>query len=181
MRPRTSLPTLALLATVLLLTLACSGTPRGTGWYRGANLVMRVTDLQRVDEIRFQFSDDNKHYVIRPKEEGKVLAAVKMELQNSEGNIAFLSIHEGSVTLRGKDQEDYTAINYLERREEVQESHPEENAFAPFIWGDVELPGKCGEPLQTCQLVGWLIFEVPDGLDPLLVLWEAADTIYIRF
>ena len=179
MRPRTSLPTLALLVTVLLLTLACSGTPRGTEWYRGSNLVMRVTDLQHVEEVRFASGD--KHYVIRPSEEGRVLATVKMELQNSEGNIAFLSIREGSVTLRDKDQEDYTAINYLERQVEVQESHPKENAFSPFIWGDVELPGRCGEPLQTCQLVGWLIFEVPEGLDPLLVLWEAADTIYIRF
>ena len=179
MRPSTAFPILAFLATVLLLTLACSGTPRGTEWYRGSNLVMRVTDLQQVDEVRYVSGE--KHYVIRPTEEGKVLAAVKMEMQNSEGNIAFLSIQEDSVTLRGQDREDYTAINYLERQVEVQESHPRENAFSPFLWGDVELPGKCGEPLQACQLVGWLFFEVPEGLNPLLVLWEAADTIYIRF
>ena len=179
MRPRISLPTLALLATVLLLTAACSGTLRGTDWYRGQNLVTRVTDLQHTDEVGF--AEGDKHYVIRPTQGDATLAVVKMEVRNVEGNIAFLSIREDSVTLRDKDQEDYTAINYLERREEVQETHPKENAFSPFLWGDVELPNKCGEPSQPCQLVGWLVFEVPNEVDPLLVLWEAADTIYVRF
>ena len=179
MRPRTFLTAATVLGLVLLLTTACSGTPRGTDWYRGNNLVTRVTDLQHTDEVGF--AEEGKHYVIRPTQENATLAVVKMEVRNVEGNIAFLSIREDSITLRDKDQEDYTAINYLERREEVQESHPKENAFSPFLWGDIELPGECGEPLQPCQLVGWLVFEVPNEVDPLLVLWEAADTIYVRF
>ena len=170
---------LVLLGLLLLLALGCSSEARGTDWYFGNVLVVRVTDLRQAEEVRF--SDGDKHYVIRGSQEGRQLAALKVEVRNREANIVFLSIGKDSVTLRDKGDVGYKPIDYLELRTEVSETHPRENAFSPFLWGDIELPSRCGEPLQACQLAGWVIFEVPRDLKPDLVLWEAADTIYVRF
>ena len=170
---------LSLLGILLLLILACSSDPRGTDWYFGNTLITRVTDVRRAEEVRF--TDEDKHYVIRPIQEGRQLAVVKMEVRTQEANVVFLSIGKESITLRDEDDLEYQLIDFVERREEVSETHPRENVFSPFLWGDVELPSRCGQPVEPCQLVGWVIFEVPRDINTKLVLWEAADTIYVRF
>ncbi len=188
MRPRTALPALAFLGVLALLTVSCGGSPRGTDWYFGNALVVRVTAVQRTEEVRF--TEGEVHFVIRPSQENTQLAAVKMEIRSREANIVFLSIGQESVSLRDQDDVSYQPIDFRERREVVEVKDEEEeryrkekreDAFAPFLWGDVELPRKCGEPLLDCQLVGWVLFEVPKGIEAKLVLWEAADTIYVRF
>ena len=180
MRTRTIILALALLGVLTALMASCSSTARGTGWHFGDALVIRVTDLRQMEDVRFTDSD-GKHYVIRPIEEDKQLAAVKLEVRTLETNVVYLSISRDSVTLRDGDSVEYPAIDFRERREEVPETHSRENAFSPFIWGDVELPSKCGEPVQACELVGWMLFEVPRDMEPDLVLWDATDTVYVRF
>ena len=171
------------LGVLLLVTISCSGDPKGTDWYYGNTLISRVTDLRFAEEVGFL--DADLHYVIRPNDEERVLAAVKMEVRARDVNVVYLSINEDAVTLRDTDEVEYTPINYLERREEVSNSHDREGVFSPFLWGDIELPSKCADAktnaLMECQLVGWFLFEVPRDFKAKLVLWEAADTIYIRF
>jgi hypothetical protein len=176
-----SLPAV-IIGVLMLLVAGCGGGPKGTEWSFGQALVLRVTDLDRVSEV--QFSDGEGHYVIRPTQQDWELAALKIEVRNSESSVVFLSLDEDAMKLRGKDRTEYLPINFREQREEVPEALSDENKFAPFLWGEIELPNKCalaGQPLQNCELVGWVIFEVPKDMDPDLVLWEASDTIFLRF
>ena len=168
-----------IIGVLMLLIAGCGGEPKGTDWSFGQALVIRVTDLDRVAEV--PFSEEDGHYVIRPTKQDWELAALKIEVRNRESSIVFLSLDEDAMKLRDKNRTEYLPINFREQRVEVPEALPEENAFAPFLWGEVELPNKCGQPPQNCELVGWVIFEVPKELDPDLVLWEAADTIFLRF
>ena len=168
-----------MIGVLTLLMAGCSDGSKGTDWSFGNALVIRVTDLQRTAEV--QFSEGDSHYVIRPAQKDWELAAVKMEVRNRESSIVFLSIDEDAMKLRDKDRTEYFPIDFREQRAEVPDALPNENTFAPFLWGEVELPNKCGQSLQNCELTGWVIFEVPKELDPDLVLWEAADTIFLRF
>ena len=169
----------AIIGVLTLLMVGCSGGSLGTDWSFGQALVIRVTDLDRTAEV--QFSEGDSHYVIRPTQQDWELAVVKMEVRNRESSVVFLSIDEDAMKLRDRDRAEYFPIDFREQREEVPDALPDENAFAPFLWGEVELPNQCGQPLQNCELTGWVIFEVPKELDPDLVLWEAADTIFLRF
>lgn len=162
-----------------LLSLACAGAPRGTEWSFGNSLIMRVTDLQKVKEI--QFSEDGSSYMIQPSGKNLELAALKMEVRNSESSVVFLSIDAEAVKLRDKDGTEYQPIDFRARGIDNPNPSAEENKFTPFLWGDLELPNKCGEPLQNCQLTGWVIFEVPSDMNTDLVVWESPDTIFLRF
>lgn len=93
----------------------------------------------------------------------------------------------GSVILRDENSVDYLPIDPLKERREVSQADPadpQENRFVPFIWGNVELP----ETIQMqeggelpAHLVGWLLYEVPRDLQIDRVMWEAADSIWLRF
>ena len=170
---------LSIIISLLLLSLACSEGPRGTEWSFGNSLIMRVTDLQRVNEI--QFSENESSYIIQPSGKNLELAALKMEIRNNESSVVFLSIDAEAVKLRDKDGTEYQPIGFRVRGLDNPNPSAEENKFIPFLWGDLELPNKCGEPLQNCQLVGWLVFEVPSTMKPDLVVWESPDTIFLRF
>lgn len=169
---------LALLA-IGYLTLLSGGEPKGTEWSFGQSLVMRVTDLQRTEAIRF--SERGGHYVVEPTQQGSELVAIQMELQNNESSVVFLSIDDDALKLRAKDRAEYFPVNFRQQAVEVSDALSSEDKFTPFLWGEVELPNKCGQPLQNCQLTGWVIFEIPKDIDLDLVLWEAADTIFLRF
>jgi hypothetical protein len=168
-----------IIGVLMLFVAGCGGGPKGTAWSFGQALVLRVTDLNRVAEV--QFSDEEGHYVIRPTQQDWELAALKIEVMNKESSVVFLSLNEDALYLRDKDRTEYLPIDFREQREEVPEALSDENKFAPFLWGEIELPNKCGKPLENCQLVGWVIFEVPKDMDPDLVLWKASDTIFLRF
>ena len=63
----------------------------------------------------------------------------------------------------------------------MAETGPGEDTIIPFIWDDVELPMTCGEPEMSCELTGWMLFEVPRDIKFYQLIWDAADTIYMRF
>ena len=97
------------LSILLLVAISCSGDPKGTDWYYGNTLISRVTDLRFAEEVGFL--DADLHYVIRPNDEERVLAAVKMEVRARDVNVVYLSINEDAVTLRDTDEVEYTPIN----------------------------------------------------------------------
>ncbi|MBI4198980.1 MAG: hypothetical protein HY535_00705 [Chloroflexi bacterium] len=168
------------LATVGLLALgACGQEPRATEWWFGNALVMRVVDLRRVDEVRYAVGD--KHYLIRPSQPDRRLAAAQMEVRNREANVILFNITPESITLRDTESGEYPAIDPFTQRSEVPEGGPAENTFLPFVWGQVELPQTCGQPPMSCQVAGWVLFEVPPAMKVYQLVWEAADTVYLRF
>lgn len=173
--------TLATLAGMAILALsACNATSSGTDWFFGDSLAMRVKEIRLVEEVRYM-SEEGKHYLIRPSQEGRTLAAARLEIRNREANLVYLSVTKDSVRLRDDKYLDYRSIDPLQERQETAETGPRENTLIPFIWGQVELPPKCGEPQMPCELTGWMLFEVPRGIKFYQLIWEATDTIYLSF
>ena len=217
----------ATLAGIAVLSLSACTTSTATDWVAGRSLLARVKEVRSVEEVRY--TDQGKHYMIRPSQEDRQLAAAHLEIRNSEATVVYLSVDKDSVRLRDDTFIDYTAINPIQDyltlgevdalvaggvfasraaffanrddpdgetdqekldnlndslgivRQEVAETGPDEDDVVPFIWGSVELPPKCGEPVMDCQLVGWMIFEVPLNTEYYQLIWEAADIIYLEF
>ena len=128
---------------------------------------------------------DDKPYVIRPSQEGRMIAAARVEMRNSQANVVFLSIDAQSARLRDGEFFDYRPLNPFQDRSEVAEALPSDGNLLPFLWGDgidspaVELHQKCGD--IDCELVGWMFFEVPSEIEYHQFIWETADTIFMRF
>ena len=180
---------LATSALVILLSLlalsACTTGSSATDWAFGEALTVRVKEMRLVDEVAYSIEDN--HYVIRPSQEGRMIAAAHLELRNRQANIVFLSIDTQSARLRDGEFFDYRPLNPFQDRSEVAEALPSDGTLLPFLWGDgspnappVDLHKNCGENLN-CQLVGWMFFEVPSEIEYYQFIWESADTIFMRF
>lgn len=180
MRYRLFLAVAALAGMAILALPACSGSSSGTDWFFGDSLAIRVKEMRLAEEVRYT-DEEGKHYLIRPSQEGRSLAAARLEIRNREANLVYLSVTKDSVRLRDDKYLDYLSIDPLQERRETAETGPRENTLIPFIWGQVELPPKCGEPQMPCELTGWMLFEVPSNIKFYQLIWEATDTIYLRF
>ena len=180
---------LAASALVILLCLlalpACVGGSSATDWAFGEALTVRVKEMRLVDEVAYSIEDN--HYVIRPSQEGRVIAAAHLELRNRQANVVFLSIDAQSARLRDGEFFDYRPLNPFQDRSDVAEALPSDGTLLPFLWGDgidapaVELHETCDEAGSPCELVGWMLFEVPSEIEYHQFIWETADTIFMRF
>ncbi len=146
---------------------------------------------------------EDKHYVVRPSQEGRMIAAAHLEMRNRQANIVFLSIDAQSARLRDAEFFDYRPLNPFQDRTEVDRAPSSDGSPLPvpyvfigdesapdpkarLLWGDgspnapaVELHKNCGQ--DACQLVGWMFFEVPSDIEYYQFIWETADTIFLRF
>lgn len=183
LRPRVLTAVVAM--TLFVVAAGCSRSPSATDWFFGNALVIRVKQVRLVEEVRYTgqvgTADEGKHFVIRPSEKGRMLAAANLEVRNREAQVIYLSVAKEAVQLRDDQFLDYQAIDPFQGREEVSGEGAGENSLLPFIWGDVEMPSKCGEQNQSCQLVGWVLFDVPRNIKFYQLIWDTADTIYLRF
>ena len=168
----------AILGIVAIAMSACSSTSIATDWHTGEALVIRVKEIRLAEDVRY--SHEGKHYLIQPTQEGQTMAVALLELRSRGANVAYLSVNKDAVRLRDDKFLDYPAINPFEERSEVDEAGPREDTVVPFIWGDVELPQRCGEP-EFCELKGWVLFEVPSDIKFNLLIWDTGDTIFLRF
>ena len=165
---------------------ACGGTPNATEWYFGDSLAMRVREVRTVDQMGYALGSG--HYVVEPQGEGRVLAAALLQIRNRRTNVVILSINRDSFNLVDSNGLSHNPVDPFQQAREVPEAVDGENAMAPFIWADgnefapvVELRAECGGDGIGCELVGWVFFEVPPDIEFDQLVWEAADTIHLRF
>ncbi len=142
--------------------------------------------MRLVDEVAYSIGDN--HYVLRPSQEGRMIAAARLEMRNRQANVVFLSIDAQSARLRDAEFFDYRPLNPFQDRSDVAEALPSDGRLLPFLWGDgspeapsVELHENCDEAGRPCELVGWMLFEVPSDIEYYQFIWETADTIFMRF
>ena len=170
----------------LIGIVACSGAPSATDWYFGDSLAIRVKEIRLVSEMGYALGSG--HYVVEPRGEERVLAAALLQIRNRQTNVVFLMIDKDSFNLVDGNGLTHRPVDPFQQAREVPEAVGGENAMAPFIWADgsefapvVELRAECGGDGVGCELVGWVFFEVPPGTTFDQLVWEAADTIHLRF
>lgn len=116
-----------------------------------------------------------KHYVVRPAQDGHSLFLAHIIVVNSRSNYESLLVRGSSVQLLGHDNLEWEAVDpYGENRHEVEPFPQDKIKYVPFIWGGFDLP-------QSFQIEGWLIFEVPDGTKPRGLRWDTGDSLLLRF
>ncbi|MBI4311993.1 MAG: hypothetical protein HY681_09445 [Chloroflexi bacterium] len=187
---------MALLVLPALLLAACgNSTSAATEWTFGDSLAIRTKETRFVSEVRYSICypiGDPKctptHYLIKPSQEDRAILAAHIEVFNRQANVAYLTINKHSLTLKDQNYFEYLPIDPFVERTEVPTAGSGENTLAPFIWADgseiappINMPAKCGELNQNCQLVGWVLFEVPETIKPTQLVWESADTVYMYF
>ena len=174
------------LATVLLAMAACSSTSAATEWTFGDSLAIRTKETRFVPEVRYSIGD--KHYLIKPSQDDRAILAAHLEVFNRQANVVYLSINKNTLRLADQNFFEYQPLDPFKDSQEVDKATPRENTLIPFIWADgselapaINMPAKCGQNNENCQLVGWVFFEVPKSIKPTQIVWEAADTIYMYF
>ena len=146
---------------------------------KGDNLVIRLDDIERVEEVRYKGNDGN-HYLVRPQDSENELIVLRLIVQNPKATKLLFTIDENAAELRGFGlDEKYKALDVIRRSVKVDdEAVSDEDRFVPFLWNP---PGESTELSQDFQVSGWLVFELPKGNKLKELRWEAAgDVIYIR-
>ena len=169
----------AVAALLSLALVACGGgglLPIGTG-VKGETLIVVIEDIKRVQEVRYQGTDQN-HYLVFPSSRENELVVARLNVHNVEATVVRMTVDEESLEIRGFGQDEtYRLLNLNPGNEnnvkQVESSHPTEDLYVPFIAGAIELP-------QANSVIGWTVFEVPKGTELRELRWEAGgDTIFI--
>ena len=192
---RSPLSLVLLIALALVVLVGCSSAgATATDWFFGDSLAVRVKQTKFAPQVSYSLCLPARaldctvsHYVIKTSQEDRTILAAQIEVFNRQATVAFLSIHKFSLRLTDQDYFEYRPLDPFQDSVQVEQPGPNENTFLPFLWADgseyaptISMPDKCG-PDQNCVLVGWVFFEVPKNTKPTQIIWEAANTIYMRF
>ena len=152
--------------------------PIGRGG-KGETLVIGIEDINRVQEIRYE-GTDQQHYLLAPASQENELVVIRLNVHNAQATTIFLTVDESAAELRGfENDESYNPLSLHQievngkNLRVVEGSHPAENRYVPFIAGPIDLP-------QGHSVIGWVVFEVPRGTRLRELKWDAGDTVYIR-
>ena len=167
--------------TLLLVLSACSDSGQLTPGEasKGQTLVVGIEEIIRVQELRFQ-GTDQKHYLVTPSNRDNELVAVRLTVSNEDAAVVQMIVNEEAAQLRGFGPNERYQLLDLYRLDElsgenlqvVEGSHPSENLYVPFIAGPIELQ-------QGLSVVGWVVFEVPNGIKLRQMRWGAGDTVFV--
>jgi len=180
---------------VLLAVVGCASTGSATDWTFGDSLAIRTKQTRFVQEVRYSIclpAGDPQcqvtHHLIKPSQEDRAILAAQLEVFNRAANLVYLSIHKNAVSLVDQNFFQYPPLDPFTDRSQVDSAGPAENTYLPMIWADgtelapeINMPAKCGQKSENCQLVGWVFFEVPRTVKPTQIIWNAGDTIYMNF
>lgn len=158
-----------LVAALGLIAAGCGGADEGV-WVSGKIMQMRVSEVQHVESVAYRIGDD--HYVIRPQTQGRDLVVAQVLLVNRRSAQVSLFVDPDAVDLEGGDARDYPPIDPYVRGQKVDVADVDEGLFTPFLWDAVEMA-------RDFQIVGWMVFEVPRGVDVSRIRWHNVDTFSV--
>lgn len=177
------LPFLSLL--VLLTLTSCSEDsllPVGVA-RQGETLIISVDEIVKLQELRYQ-GTDLRHYLVTPSSNANQLVALLLNVHNAAATNVLMTVDEKSAELRviNPPGSHYLIIptpDNMANVRVVEDTHPSENQYVPFISGPIGVGDAHGLP-KGYSVVGWVIFEVPKGSRLKELKWDEGDTVFIR-
>ena len=163
---------LALLLIVVPTLAGCGGEPERLSG-RGRSLEVHTTQPLIVDKLAFT-DNAGQHLVIRPRASNRQLVLLNIAVINRTSLVTPLLIDTEAAQLGDRRGERIDALNPFEAAKVVDAADPEENMYAPFLWGDVQLD-------RDFQVDGWMVFDVPKGLILGSLWWDEVDSIIVDF
>ncbi len=170
--PKTHFAILALLLIVIPALAGCGGEPERLSG-RGRSLEVHTTQPLIVDKLAFT-DNAGQHLVIRPRASNRQLVLLNIAVINRTSLVTPLLIDTEAAQLGDRRGERIDALNPFEAAKVVEAADPEENMYAPFLWGDVQLD-------RDFQVDGWMVFDVPKGLILGSLWWDEVDSIIVDF
>ena len=157
---------LVLLALAVGLLAACGDEESVTRAF-GRNLDIAVSDPVLVD--RFAFTDtDGNHRVLFPSASNRRLALVETTVANRTATVVKMLVDPSAAQLGYRRGERFDAVDPFTASQIVDVGDPEEDRYAPLLWGEVELA-------RYFQATGWLVFDVPKGMTLGSLWWSEVD------
>lgn len=163
---------LALLLIAIPAFAGCGGDPERLSG-RGRSLEVHTTQPLIVDKLAFT-DNAGQHLVIRPRASNRQLVLLNIAVINRTSLVTPLLIDTEAAQLGDRRGERIDALNPFEAAKVVEAADPEENMYAPFLWGDVQLD-------RDFQVDGWMVFDVPKGLILGSLWWDEVDSIIVDF
>lgn len=163
---------LALLLIIVPALAGCGGEPERLSG-RGRSLEVHTTQPLIVDKLAFT-DNAGQHLVIRPRASNRQLVLLNIAVINRTSLVTPLLIDTEAAQLGDRRGERIDALNPFEAAKVVEAADPEENMYAPFLWGDVQLD-------RDFQVDGWMVFDVPKGLILGSLWWDEVDSIIVDF
>ena len=170
--PTTHFAILALMLIVVPTIAGCGGEPERLSG-RGRSLEVHTTQPLIVDKLAFT-DNAGQHLVIRPRASNRQLVLLNIAVINRTSLVTPLLIDTEAAQLGDRRGERIDALNPFEAAKVVEAADPEENMYAPFLWGDVQLD-------RDFQVDGWMVFDVPKGLILGSLWWDEVDSIIVDF
>ena len=152
---------------------------------KGDSLIVTIELAERVQEIRF-LGTDGVHYLVKPETDGNELVAARIQVHNDEATRILLTVDEEAAELRGFGREEryapldmYDLDSLMDTHVQiVEDGHPSENRFVPFLAGPISVGGVDGLP-EGHSVTGWMVFEAPMGVKLREMRWGAGDVVYV--
>jgi len=177
---------IVLLPLVLALSLsfaACSDVSPAFGqYYKGRVLHLNLVTLERTPELLYVHG--NKHFRIRPSEEGLELVLLRVKVENHTATSAIINIDSKAAEMRDFFRGKYFPINPNERQEEVDApANPADERTLVFLWNPTFQDGtsQAFELDKGNGIDGWMVFEAPKDTKFREFRWRAGDTLSIDF
>ena len=156
------------LVLMAMMVVACNSAP-DVHLARGRSIEIQAS--RPVVKTNMSFLDDEgKHRIVRPRASNRQLAMVEITVVNRTSTVMPLLIDEEAAQLGDRRGERVDALDPFVNSRVVEAADPEEDEFAPLLWGEVQLG-------RDFQVGGWMIFDVPKGLTLGSVFWNEIEEI----
>lgn len=167
-RPILARLSLAALACIAALTaVACSADPDIIA-VRGRSIEIHAERPVVVEKVAYSFGGE--HREIRPRASNRQLALVEVTVVNRTSTTMPLLVNPEAARIGDRRGERIEARNPFEDYKVVDHASEDEDAYAPLLWGDIELN-------REFQVQGWMIFDVPKNLTLGSFWWHEIDEV----
>lgn len=162
-----------LLALVTLpLVAACSSEPDLVA-VRGRSIEIHAERPVILEKVSYS-TGTGEHRVVRPRASNRQLAAVLVTVVNRTSTVMPLLVDPEAARLGDRRGERIGAMDPFDRFGTVDAPDVDEDKYAPFLWGDIQLD-------RNFQVQGWVIFDVPKGLTLGTLWWDEVDEVVADF
>ena len=170
---RRALAILPLLALFVAL-LGCGGGDPDLVAVVGRNLEIHLKPPVIVEKVALT-DFQGRSRVIRPRASNRQLAVVDVALINRTSTFFNLLVDTDAAQIGDRRGERINALDpFGEQARAVETPGLDENLYAPFLWGELEIP-------RGFQISGSMVFDVPKGLRLGSLWWNEVDIIVLDY
>lgn len=156
---------------------ACGGNEPDVGVTRGNVLEIQVESPVMVEKI--VWSDmAGQHRVIKAKATNRRLALVKVSVINRKSTIVPLLIETQDAEIGDRDGNRVYSLNPFKDARVQEKADPQENRYTPFL---MAIDGLEIELERDFMVSGWMVFEVPLGLNIGTLWWNEVESLTVDF